>query len=149
MYFCLSKTIKTFLKLWLAKGILIDCSTGQSTMGRNLTNTNSAPRKREGHKYKLEEEWLQESHCKKAAALQSKSSSPSRKDVWVLVSSRLDTGQQWVSSVSPEGKTHGLHQTLHDQLGKRGDCPTVLSVGLPEALCAILGPTIWEGCGNP
>lgn len=76
-------------------------------------------------------------------------SSPARKDMWVLLGSRLDTGQQSVSPVSLEGKRHGVHQTLHDQLGKRGDCPTVLRVGLPGALHAVLGPTIWEGCGDP
>ena len=50
---------------------------------------------------------------------------------------------------SPEGKLHsGARQTQHNQPVRRGNCLTVFSVGAASAweLCAVLGPTIWEGC---
>ena len=53
---------------------------------------------------------------------------------------------------SPEGKSHpGVHQTQHNQPGKRGDGPAVSSIGASSlgVLFAVLGPTILEGCEGP
>ena len=57
-----------------------------------------------------------------------------------------------VCSGSQEGKPHpGVHQTQHNQPIKRGDYPTGHSVGAasPQVVCALLGPTIQEGCEGP
>lgn len=44
----------------------------------------------------------------------------------------------------------GVNQTQHNQPVKRGDYPAVFSIGVTSlgVLCAVVGPTIYEGCSS-
>ena len=91
-----------------------------------------------GHRHQLGEEQLE--------------SSPAARDLGVLVDSKLSMSQQRALAAKRAKRILGcIKRSITNQPIQRGDSPAVFSVGAasPGILCAVLGPTIEEGCEGP